>query len=158
MIIGYIQKINSDNKTATVKAEGVTYHDVILIYTGSVFSKRLEDNVIILFPINESRDNIVGIIGSKQDIEELKNNEVIIKILNSFIKISEDLTIKHNESSIIIKKNGDIEIKGGQIKIGDGAALALNQDSSMQVTIAGGSSAGVYPVQINNAGQTKLLI
>tara|TARA_R110001606_G_scaffold136528_1_gene274104 strand:+ start:3874 stop:4350 length:477 start_codon:yes stop_codon:yes gene_type:complete len=158
MIIGYIQKINSDNKTAIVQAEGVIYHDVNLIYIGSVFSKRLEDNIVMLFPVNESRDNVVGIIGSKQSIDELKNNEVIIKILNSFIKISEDLTIKHNDSSIIIKKNGDIEIKGGQIKIGGGAAFALSVNSSMQISIANGSSAGVYPVQINDAGQSNLLI
>jgi phage gp45-like len=83
-------------------------------------------------------------------------------------------------NKITYKANGDIEVSGSKdflaeslenfkvtattkialdapvVGLGDEIGFVLNDAAAMQVVIAGGSSAGTYPVVISSAGQTKV--
>ena len=73
------------------------------------------------------------------DIEVLTTNDVIETLVNKTINAS-----------------GSVTINASTIDLADAIGLVLNDSATMQVVIAGGSSAGTYPVDIVSAGQTKV--
>ena len=146
---GFILSLSQDKKKAEVKTiQGEILKDVLLLFPYGFYSAIdiTSNTEILLLYANGSKTLKFGIP---------------YNVINAPSDLSDgDIEIIQNisKNKITLKKNGDIEIEGDNISIGEAGGNALNINADMSVNITSGSSAGVYPVSINNAGQSKVKI
>lgn len=156
---GYISTILEGGKVAKIVLSDNSIHEFLMLYSYGEGSN-----------IGVGKNSLALVIGSSiDDAMAIPFNIQTAKILDE----TEKAIGNFNKGNIItFKKNGDIVVAGTEnflatiatkfkitaplIELGDASANVLNQNASMQVIITSGSSAGTYPVQINNAGQTKV--
>jgi len=149
------------------------------------FQGEILDNVLLLHPYGESSNPIIDAtsnillffsLGSKTNAFGIPYNPLLQPNLESGEKVTGDLAVGNK---ITFKANGDVEVVATNdlietmvnktvtattnitlaapaVDIGDAVGLVLNSAATMQVVIAGGSSAGTYPVDILTEGQTKV--
>ena len=143
---GIIQEVLEGGLRAKVK----TFQDEIL------------DDVLLLHPYGESSNPIIDTsslvllffaLGSKTASFGIPYNPLLQPTLESGEKVVGNFPIGNK---ITFKANGDIEVLGTTVSLGDATGLVLNDTATMEVVIASGSSAGTYPVSITDAGQTKV--
>jgi phage gp45-like len=149
IIKGFILSLSQDKKRCEVKTiQGEILKDVLLLFPYGFYSAIdiTSNTEILLFYANGSKTLKFGI---PYNVINSPNN-----LIDGDIQIVQNI----GKNKITLKKNGDIEIEGSNIKIGGAGSNALNESADMSINIPSGSSAGVYSVSINNAGQNKVKI
>lgn len=184
IVSGIITKINKNKRTVQVQtSESLEPYDVKLLqFGGNVFVPLIENSSrCIVFKIMGKRSNAFcipyDVINQEINLPFGNNGDLIqgnpYSGCKVTYKVNGDIEVQANGDNQQITINGKtisingdnvniesntVNINGDSVNIGDATANALNENATMQVVIASGSSAGTYPVQIINAGQTKVKI
>lgn len=125
-------------------------------------------NVVTQFELESEGDYAVGSVVGKNkiifkasgDTVENANTKTInanTYTLSNYNEASLDGDVTNISSQMVnIEGNIEVNVDAEAVNLGDAIANVLNENAIMEVIITGGSSAGTYPVQITNAGQTKV--
>jgi len=147
--VGSLSKVSDDGKTIEVLSNKILYRNVPVLHKSGFYSKLSTDSTVILLFINGSNNAPVAVVGDSSAIPNLNQDELKIRVNdNAMIHIDKEGVINITGKQVIA--NGD------NVLLGDGSAKVLNENAVLTVNITGGSSAGQYPVNIDNAGQDKV--
>lgn len=163
---GFILKVNEKEGTAQVQGEdGSLYENVLLINPFGTHSiPEITDNMeVLIMKSMGTKDVVLGLPFNytKKDIlpAEKQGDYTVGSVAGgNYTQYKQDgNTVEKTTTKTV---NGNIDINGNFstnsiTNLGDATALVLNENAVMQVIIPSGSSAGTYPVQIVNVGQTK---
>lgn len=166
---GYVTEIKEGGKYAKVQTiEDEVLNDVLMIYPYGFNSFMQNDStsLVLLFCVNGSKSNVVGIPYNPQLQAAIEENEVETGNFNVGNKIlyNKDGNIEitgtndflaNTLKNLTVTAETKITLSAPDVSLGDAVGLILNDSATMQVTIPSGSSAGTYNVNIVSAGQTK---
>ena len=83
-------------------------------------------------------------------------NQIVFKSNGDIVVNAENDLLAAALSNLNIQATTKITLNAPDISLSDAVGLVLNDAATMQVVISGGSSAGTYPVDIVDAGQSKV--
>ncbi len=132
------------------QSENLVYPEVIFLQTGIEFYYPKTNDKVILYMPNRTMDvnYSYAVRFHNEKLDNISTGEATIGIVGNFISFLK---------SKIKFKSQEADFTGVQaINFKENGVPFLNQSASMKVIIPSGSSAGTYPVIIDNAGQTKV--
>ncbi len=167
---GFLKRFTSQNRAEVSTVNGQILNNVQILYPYGYYSKAKlnETSEILLLSSLGSKANLFGIpYNVPIEPTDLLDGEVQIKNpavedskitfkQNGDIEITTNQDLNQMINSLNITATAKVTINAPEIDLADAVGLVLNDSASMDVTVTGGSSAGTYPVTINNAGQTKV--
>lgn len=158
IVKGYLLRTTQGGKYGQIKINGdKVINNVLLLYPYGMQSNMQtepnEGSMVLVFKVNCSDTNLIALPYNpvRQVTDLLETESSFGNPQNGTNKI----TFKAN-GDVTIDCTSTVTINGGTVNLADATSLVLNENADMSVTVTGGSSAGTYPVDINDAGQSKV--
>lgn len=168
--IGFINRVLSNNIVEVQTGAQNVQAQIIFDYGYSSKIPLSSNTQVLIYKIDNSSQNLLCKPFNLTTQSSLKTSEVQLEnsATNSKVLLAQDGSIQiettnsnitiDSSGNIIINSTNNVNMTGTIINLGDATANALNLNADLSVTIPSGSSAGTYPIDINNAGQTKVKV